>query len=294
MKISDPGQDLIERATRGDLAALDAILMAIQPGVFNLSVRMLGHREDAADATQEILLKVVTNLGGFRHQAAFTTWVFQVARNHLLTASTRSRESPEVSLESLGERLQSGLAYTASLGDPQGAARILTPEDKLAARQVALGCTQNMLLALDREQRLVYVLDVVFGLTSAEAAEVLAISPEAYRQRLSRARARLDGFAARTCGQVSLSADCQCERQLPALAHRAQGGSPSKQPAPLVAIHRRERDEAERQFDALLRMGDAAAVFRAHPSYEAPEAIVQSIRVVLRAEGYLGDDRAAH
>ena len=294
MKISDPGQDVIERATQGDLPALDATLMAIQPGVFNLSVRMLGSREDAADATQEILLKVVTNLGGFRREAAFTTWVFQIARNHLLTASTRSRESPEVSLESLGERLQLGLAYTASLGDPQGAARILTPEDKLAARQVALGCTQNMLLALDREQRLVYVLDVVFGLTSTEAAEVLAISPEAYRQRLSRARSRLDGFAASTCGQVICSADCQCERQLPALAHMAQSGSPSKQPAPLVAIHRRERDEAERQFDTLLRMGDAAAVFRAHPSYEAPEAIVQSIRVVLRAEGYLGDDRAAH
>ena len=294
MKISDPGHDVIERATQGDLPALDATLMAIQPGVFNLSVRMLGNREDAADATQEILLKVVTNLGGFRRQAAFTTWVFQIARNHLLTASTRSRESPEVSLEALGEKLQQGLALSASLGDPHGTARTLTPEDKLAARQVALGCTQNMLLALDREQRLVYVLDVVFGLTSTDAAEVLAITPEAYRQRLARARARLDGFAASTCGQVNPLADCQCERQLPALAHVAQSGAAPKQQAPLVALHRRERDETERQFDALLRMGDAAAVFRAHPNYAAPEAIVQSIRVVLRAEGYLGQDRPAH
>jgi RNA polymerase sigma factor (sigma-70 family) len=294
VKLTDPGQDIVERATQGDLPAIDALLLAIQPGVFNLALRMLGNREDAADATQEILLKVVTNLGGFRNQAAFTTWVFQIARNHLLTASTRSRESPEVSLEGLGERLQQGLEFSASLGDPQGTARTLTPEDKLAARQVALGCTQNMLLTLDREQRLVYVLDVVFGLTSTEAAEVLAITPDAYRQRLSRARARLDGFAAGTCGQVNRSVDCQCARQLPALAHLAQSGATSKQPAPLVAMNRRERDETERQFDVLLRMGDAAAVFRAHPNYEAPEAIVQSIRVVLRAEGYLGDERAAH
>jgi RNA polymerase sigma factor (sigma-70 family) len=294
VKISDPGQDVIARATQGDLPALDATLMAIQPGVYNLAVRLLGNREDAADATQEILLKVLTNLGGFRAQAAFTTWVFQIARNHLLTASTRSRESPEVSLEALGERLQEGLAFSASLGDPQGTARTLTPEDKLAARQVALGCTQNMLMALDREQRLVYVLDVVFGLTSSEAAEVLAITPDAYRQRLSRARTKLDGFAAGTCGQVNRSADCQCERQLPALAHVAQCGGASKPRVPRVVMHRRERDETERQFNALLRMGDAAAVFRAHPNYEAPEAIVQSIRVVLRAEGYLGDDRAAH
>ncbi len=290
MKIVDPGQAIIDRATQGELAALDATLLAIQPGVYNLAVRMLGNSEDAADATQEILLKVVTHLGSFRRQAAFTTWVFQIARNHLLTAATRSRESPEVSLEALGERLQQGLEFTASLGDPQGTVRTLTPEDKLAARQVALGCTQNMLMALDREQRLVYVLDVVFGLASPEAAEVLTITPEAYRQRLARARAKLDSFAASTCGQVNREAACQCERQVPALQHvRAMS---TVQPPSLVAVHRRERAQAERQFDALVRMGDAAAVFRAHPVYEVPEAIVQSIRVVLRAEGYLGDDRA--
>jgi RNA polymerase sigma factor (sigma-70 family) len=296
MKITDPGADIVGRATQGDLSALDALLLAIQPGVFNLAVRMLGNREDAADSTQEILLKIVTHLGGFGGRAAFTTWVFQVARNHLLTASTRSRELPEVSLEALGERLQQGLEFTASLGDPHGSSRTLTPEDKLAARQVALGCTQNMLMALDREQRLVYVLDVVFGLASPVAAEVLAITPESYRQRLTRARAKLDGFAGSTCGQVNRQSACQCEQQLPALAHlneQARATSSTRPPS-LVAIHRRERAEAERQFDALLRMGDAAAVFRAHPNYEAPDAVLQSIRLVLRAEGYLGDEPSAH
>jgi RNA polymerase sigma factor (sigma-70 family) len=296
MKINAPDTEVIARAAQGDLAALDALLLAIQPGVYNLAVRMLGNRDDAADATQEILLKVVTHLGGFGGRSAFTTWVFQIARNHLLTAWTRSRESPEVSLEALGERLQQGLEFTASLGDPHGGSRTLTPEDKLAARQVALGCTQNMLMALDRGQRLVYVLDAVFGLASPEAAEVLAITPEAYRQRLARARARLDSFANGTCGQVNREAACQCERQLPALAHLQKQAptSSAAHPPSLVAVHRRERAEAERQFEALVRMGDAAAVFRAHPRYEAPDAIVQSIRVVLKAEGYLGNDPAAH
>ncbi len=293
MKISDPGQDVIDLAVEGNLAAVDAILLAVQPGVFNMAVRMLGNRDDAADATQEILLKVVTHLSGFRRQAAFTTWVFQIARNHLLTASTRNRESPEVSLEAIGERLQQGLAFTASLGDPLGSVRSLSPEDKLAARQVALGCTQNMLMALDREQRLVYVLDVVFGLASPAAAEVLGITPDAYRQRLARVRARLDTFAIGTCGQVNRAAACQCELQLP--AHAQVQATLTGRPPSLIAIHRQERAEAERQFDALVRMGDVAAVFRAHPTYEAPEAIAQAIRVVLRAEGFLGDgDHAAH
>jgi RNA polymerase sigma factor (sigma-70 family) len=296
MKITDPGTDTVQAATAGDLAALDRVLLAIQPGVFNLALRMLGRREDAADATQEILLKVVTHLGGFRGQAAFTTWVFQIARNHLLTASTRSRESPELSLDAMAERLQQGLDFAATLGDPQGHDRMLTPEDKLAARQVALSCTQNMLMSLDREQRLVYVLDVVFGLPSAQAAQVLDITPEAYRQRLSRARTRLDGFTQRTCGWAHRDAACQCERQLPALkaekaekaAKAADSTAGGSQAAGALAIHPAERRQAEQQFDALVRLGDAAAVFRAHPDYQAPQAQRGAVLAVLRAEGFLG------
>ncbi len=292
MKIVDPGPEVLLAATQGGLRALDAVLLAIQPGVFNLAVRMLGNRDDAADATQEILLKVATHLGGFRGEATFGTWVFRIARNHLLTAATRSRESPEVSLEGMGERLRSGLDHAASLGDLAGSDRALTPEDKAAARQVALGCTQNMLMALDREHRLVYVLDVTFGLASQEAADVLEITAAAYRQRLARARARIETFAGKTCGEVNREATCRCERQLPALAaFRAQHGESSPT---LVAVSPAEREQSERHFDALVRMGDAAAVFRAHPDYQAPAAMIGVIRAVLTQEGYLGDERALH
>ena len=189
MKITDPGQDTIQAATQGQLLAIDSLLLTIQPGVFNLAIRMLGNRDDAADATQEILLKVITHLGGFESRSAFTTWVFQIARNHLLTAITKAKECPEVSLDAMAERLQQGLAFGAMQSDMDEHATSITPEDKVAARQVALGCTQNMLMALDREQRLIYVLDTVFGLPSKEAAEVLGISPDAFRQRLGRATA---------------------------------------------------------------------------------------------------------
>jgi len=289
MKISDPGVATVHAATAGDLAALDTLLLAIQPGVFNLSVRMLGNREDAADATQEILLKVVTHLSSFRGAAAFTTWVFQVARNHLLTTATRSKESPEVSLDAIAERLHAGLDFAAAHVGGHEASRVLTPEDKLASRQVALGCTQNMLMTLDREQRLVYLLDTVFGLPSKDAAEVMGVTPEAYRQRLSRARARLDGFVNSNCGLANSNVPCHCDRQLPALRHvRAQSGSSAGES---LAVHREERAQAEAQFESMVRMADAAAVFRAHPDYRAPDSLIGAIRAVLRTEGQW-DDRS--
>jgi RNA polymerase sigma factor (sigma-70 family) len=289
MKITDPGIDTIHAATQGDLRAIDALLSGIQPGVFNLAVRMLGNRDDAADATQEILLKVVTHLGGFRRESAFTTWVYQIARNHLLTAITRTKESPEVSFEGIAERLEAGLVVGASLYEPGQTDQALTPEDKFTARQVAMSCTQNMLMALDREQRLVYVLDAVFGLSSKQAAEVIGISPEAYRQRLTRARTRLDAFTAKSCGLANPAAPCRCDKQLPAL--RELRRTQPIAPPTLFAIHRAEREVAERQFDALVRMCDAASLFRAHPEYQVPESMRGAIRAVLRAEGYWGDDR---
>lgn len=285
MKITEPDPALLCAATQGDLAALDQVLAAVQPGIHNLAVRMLGQRDDAAEATQEILLKIVTHLGGFRGDAAFSTWVWRVARNHLLTAATRSAETPEVSLEGLAERLQAGLDHADALARAHGEPGPLTPQDKLEARQVALACTQGMLMTLNREQRLAYVLDTVFGLPSKEAAAVLDITPEAYRQRLSRARGQLDAFVAQTCGLANPKAPCRCERQLPAVRH-VQGDAPGGGRR-VLALHRSEQFEAERLFDAYTRTGEAAAIFRAHPDYQAPESLRAAIRAVLTQQGFL-------
>jgi RNA polymerase sigma factor (sigma-70 family) len=286
MKIDEPLPSTLAGALGGDLAALDALIAGIGPGVHALAVRMLGNREDAADASQEILLKVVTHLAAFRGEARFSTWVWSIARHHLLTASTRSRESPEVSLEALAERLESGLAFADRLRADRGE-QVLTPQDKVEARQIALGCTQSMLMTLDREHRLAYVLDLVFGLDSSEAARIADITPEAHRQRLSRARARLDAFVGRTCGLASPSARCSCDAQVPAIAHRRATQPPTV--IPLRAIDPREREQAEQRFAEIERLGDAAALFRAHPDYALPEARRDAIRSVLRAEGWLAN-----
>ena len=284
-KIAEPAGELIDQAIEGSLLAIDALITTIQPGVYRLAVHVLGDRDDAADATQEILLKVVTHLAGFRREAAFSTWVWRVAYNHLLNARIRRKESPEVSLEAIAERLGQGLAFADALAQARGEGASLSPQDKLEARQVALACTQSMLMALDREQRLVYVLDTVFGLPSAQAGAVVGVTAEAYRQRLSRARAQLDAFMQGRCGLANPQADCRCERQLPAVRHLAAASG--LQRGAVVAVHREEMLEAERQFAAFTRVCDAASVLRAHPAYRAPEAMRAAIRAVLSQEGFL-------
>jgi RNA polymerase sigma factor (sigma-70 family) len=271
----DPEQRRL--AISGDLPALNALVRALEPGVYNMALRMLGQRDDALDATQDILVRVVTHLASFKGDAAFSTWVYRIARNQLLTAATRARESPEVSFESIDERLATGLTFYHPSMAP------LSALDKAEARDIALSCTQGMLLALDREHRLAYVLDVIFGLTSVQAADVLEITPAAHRQRLSRAKARLHEFMQHTCGLVNEDAQCRCHRQLPAV--RTQKGaseSPSGSRVQLPTL-----DDATLAYDQLTDMFDAVAVMRAQPAFAAPDALTLAIRKALTVSGWL-------
>ena len=289
MKISEPDPTILRDALKGSLQAVDALISTIQPGVYKLAVHVLGHRDDAADATQEILLKIVTHLSAFRSESAFSTWVWRAAYNHLMTAKTRKAESPEVSLDAIAERLEQGLEFAAHITQARGDPGPLTPQDKLEARQVALSCTQSMLMALDREQRLAYVIDTVFNLDSREAAAVVGISPVAYRQRVSRARARLDAFMSQSCGLANPDAACQCERQLPSVRHLSKLHGVDR--GAVVALHKPEMEEAERHFVAFTRVADAAAMLRTHPDYQAPEAQRAAILAVLRQEGFMQGSR---
>jgi RNA polymerase sigma factor (sigma-70 family) len=282
MKISHPGDEVLHRAGQGDISAIDAMLRAIQPGVFNLAVRMLGNRDDGGDACQEVLLKVVTHLSSFRAESNFTTWVFQIARNHLLTSVTRSLEHPTTSLDAMAEKLSNGLTFSS--GDTS-----LSAQDKLEAKQIAISCTQNMLMALDREHRLAYLLDVIFGLSSDEGAAVLGINAAAFRKRLSRAKQNLDQFTNTHCGlnnPEGSKVTCRCEKQLPALRKLKAVGHCS---ANLIPIHPIEIEAASQQLDSIVRLSDASALFQAHPEYRVSDNMIVAIRAILQREGHWPD-----
>lgn len=270
MKLPDIDHEWLLLAQQGEAAALDRLLLTIHPAIFNLAMRMLYQHEDAQDATQEILLRITTHLSSFRGESRFSTWMFRIASNYLLTARSRAKEAPALSLEGLEGKLGLGLQL-AERALAAGGPRQLGPDEKLAAQRLALACTQGMLMCLDREHRAAYVLDLTFGLDSATAAEVLEITPEAFRKRLSRARQRLGDFMQQQCGLVNSHANCTCEKQLTAVSEALRlgiGKPTSRQP--------------EAELIALTGLSDTAAVFRAHPDYQVPHRVIESVRAVLK------------
>lgn len=274
-------------AQSGDAAALDRLLRRAEPLALNLALRMLGRRDDALDATQVALMHVATHLSGFRGESRFTTWVYRIAANAVTDLLRERRRQPARSFSDLADDLERGLAQAEA--DPRADAT--TPEERVAATELALLCTQGMLMALEPEQRLAYLLGEVMELDGPAAAGIAAVSPEAFRQRLARAREALRGFMAMHCGLVSAQARCRCDSQLRALpadrvALLARQPSSAGQPVPLL------RNALARQgVQDVRRLQSVARVFRAHPQQHAPIEWAERVRAEVAATVFGRPDR---
>ncbi len=76
--------ELIDQAVNGDKKVLESLLLSVQDMIYNLSLRMLGSPQDAEDAVQEIMIKIITQLSTFRKESTFSTWAYRVATNYLI------------------------------------------------------------------------------------------------------------------------------------------------------------------------------------------------------------------
>jgi RNA polymerase sigma factor (sigma-70 family) len=275
--MSEPIEALVERAKLGDRAGVEALVLAIQDDVYRLALRMLGHRAEAEDATQEIVLQALTHLSEFRGESAFRTWVWRIATRHVLRAK-RGRREEIASFETLETLLAQGEA-----NPPLPAAS--DAELVLLEEEVRLACTQGVVLSLARDLRISWILGDVFELSSEEAAAVLEVEPAAHRKRLSRAREKLGAWLGKHCGLADEGNACRCRRQIPVAqgfgvadtkdlqfaGHPARSGG--RRALPMAAA---EADEIEATVHALKR----------HPDYAAPEKIIAGIRAIIDSGRY--------
>src|SRR5215204_7529456 len=107
-KGTTPIEPLVARAQEGDRAALETVIASMRDRIYNLALRMLWHPTDAEDATQEILVRLVTHLGSFRGESTFSTWAYRVASNYLLTTRKRRAEREELTFERFAEQPAKG------------------------------------------------------------------------------------------------------------------------------------------------------------------------------------------
>ena len=242
-------EDLARRAADGDRDALTALVRQLQHPMYRLALRFLGHPDDAQDACQEILIRIVTHLGSFEGRSKFTTWAYTVATRSLLRTKKRFVESSVQGPEQFAAFLDAGMGDV----DPT----IEETEYRLLCEEIRISCTYGMLLCIPRPQRAAYLLADVIGLTDVEGAEVLDCSREAFRQRVSRARRTLRYVIDNRCGLVDPANPCRCGRQI---AASEAAGILRRGDLPL-AEHSREEvrvwiDPLAKQLDDVVAIGD--------------------------------------
>lgn len=201
-KTKEELQALIDKATAGDKKSLETLITDVQDMVFNLSLRMLGTFADAEDASQDILLKMITHLSSFRGDSSFTTWVFCIAVNHLKNYKKHMFARCPLSFEYYGDDIEN-----AKILDVPDLTQNV--EKDILAEELKMSCTNVMLQCLDAESRCIFILGTMFKLDSRIAGEILEMSPEAYRQRLSRARRKMADFLGQYCGEYG-GGRCRC------------------------------------------------------------------------------------
>jgi RNA polymerase sigma factor (sigma-70 family) len=260
-------------AAAGDRDALDRVIRDIQGAVYNLALRMLWCPHDAADATQEVLIKVITHLSTYREQSAFRTWVYRITANHVLNMRRSRVEAENLTFDEFSTQLAEGLHD--SVTSP------VTPEQALLAEEVKIGCTLAMLICLNRDERIAYVLGEIFDLRGDDAGFVLEISPAAYRKRLSRARERLQAFMHGNCGLVNPDCACRCERRVaPAITKGVV--NPEALLFAASSIPLRSNPILARSVEDMEELDHVATIFRGHPRFAPPDEILGNIRDALQ------------
>ncbi len=275
---AESDEDLVAGVQAGDHRALERLILRHQAWIYNIAMKMVANRADAQDITQEVLVKIITKLSTFRGQSAFRTWLYRIVANHVINMKASSVEAQVTTFAEYGK----GLDSAPELEIPD---RREWPETAVLIEESRVGCMSAMLLCLDREQRLVYILGEVFGVSDRIGSEVLEISRGNFRQRLSRAREQLYAFMDSKCGLIKKENPCRCAKKTAAFIergyvnperlefHAAYVGS-------IQARVERESHEREAVFEKSYQV-----LFREHP-FQEPADYSQSIVALIQDDSF--------
>jgi RNA polymerase sigma factor (sigma-70 family) len=274
--IRDKDSLLVAAALDGDGAALENIVLRHQAWIYNIAFKMIMDHEDARDITQEILIKFITHLASYQpEKAEFRTWLYRIVVNHVLNMKKKKFET----------RIHDFDAYVAILEKLPDDRTDSQPEAGLLAEELKTGCMMGMVLCLKRVDRMVFLMGAVFGLRDDEGAELMGITRENFRQKLSRSRKKVFEYMNSVCGHVNPENPCRCQHKVKALSgmgmldatnlrfHRPDGKKIKD-----VIDQRRLRFE-QTYYRAFLSQ------FRNQPFYDSPD-MVQWLRGIMKRDDF--------
>ena len=187
-----PDQKLVEKARRGDHGALGQLLQDHQQRLYNVVLRMVGQRDDAADVTQDAMVKIVEHINDFRGQSNISTWMVRIAMNLSFSHLRKRRSRRTTSLD------DGNATTTGSHGNDQStplrqqlADTREPPPDSRVQQSEMVNQLFTALNDLQDDLRAVLVLRDIDQMDYHHIADVLSIPVGTVKSRLFRARLAL-------------------------------------------------------------------------------------------------------
>ena len=177
---------LIRQAQMGDATAFEELVRQYDRAVLRLAVHLTGSQEDGQDIYQEAFLRAYINLGSFRFECSFYTWIYRIVTNlcldHLRKRSSRQRDltttiSPDGEEEQVLDRMPDQRAGTS-------------PERSLISREIK-ACIVRAMQRLSPRERVVFELKHYHGLRLRTVAGILNTSEGTVKNTLFRATHKL-------------------------------------------------------------------------------------------------------
>ena len=182
---------LVREAQRGDRVAFEELVRHYDQAVLRLAMHLTGSEHEAQDIYQEAFLKAYRNLGSFRFECSFYTWIYRIVTNlcldHLRKKQVRKEDAP-VAIDAEGKPYD----VLEQVADERAGA---DPERDLLSRE--LGKHINRALArLSPRERMVFELKHYHGLKLRTVGEILQTTEETAKNTLFRATQKLRGALA--------------------------------------------------------------------------------------------------
>lgn len=259
--------ELIEQSKNGSHSAIEKLILRHQAWIYNIAIRMVFYPHDAEEVTQEVLVKAITRLSTFNGESKFRTWLYRITSNHVMNMKRRGGEKESQTFSSYADAING----TPDLDPPDP--KTVPVEVPLLVEEAKISCTTGMLLCLDRKQRLIFVLAEIFGASDSVGSEILEMTPDNFRQSLSRARRDLYQFMNNQCGLINLNNPCRCPKKTKGFI-AAGHVDPHNMifSSPRLTQIRNVAADTYAQIDTTLDQ-QYAAIFRDHPFLEPKDQV---------------------
>jgi len=175
---------LVKKSIDGDVDAFQQLIEKHQKKVFNIAYRMMGNEEDAKDMAQEALVKAYRNIGKFRLDSAFSTWLFRIATNACLDELRKNKKKmDDISLNI--DKTDDGETLTKELAvDKNG------PEVEFLKKERQRILAEGI-KSLSEDYKRVIVLRDIQGFSYEEIAEICETNIGTVKSRINRGRSML-------------------------------------------------------------------------------------------------------